>query len=153
MGGTPTTGADIPEPDTTHRYTFHSWQLVAAGCLLGAIAFWERWQGARTGRRYTLCHHSAHLDHLTLTALALVAAAPVVSIACAIVADSRGAVASRRLVAGCLVTVLALLVAADTVDAAGERQAQRLTVAEPFDGAVCDYAPQDYTATPGWFAW
>ncbi|MEU9098624.1 hypothetical protein [Streptomyces sp. NPDC048361] len=151
MSGTDTTGAAVP--DTTRRFTFRSWHLVAAGCLLSSAAFWERWRASRSGRRYVLCHHSAHLDHLTLTALALVAAAVIVSIACAIAADSRGAVASRRLVAGCLVSVLALVVAADTVDAAGERLAKRATAAEPFDAARCDYTPQDYAATPGWFTW
>ncbi|MFG2720177.1 hypothetical protein ACGFW5_18065 [Streptomyces sp. NPDC048416] len=135
------------------RFTFHSWHPVAAGCVLGALALWERWQASQGGRRYVLCHHSARLDHLTLIALVLIAVALVVSLAGAIAADSRRAGASGKLVAGCLVAVLALVVAADTVDTAGERLAGRLTTAEPFEPSTCDYAPQDYSATPGWFTW
>ncbi|MCX5384345.1 hypothetical protein [Streptomyces sp. NBC_00083] len=151
MGAANTTDADTPE--STRGFACRSWHLVAVGALLGAVAFWERWEASRSGRRYVLCHHSARLDHLTLTALGLIGSALIVSVACAVAADSRGAVASRRLAAGCFVAVLALVVAADTVDAAGERLAGRLSAAEPFEAAVCDYTPQDYAATPGWFTW
>lgn len=134
------------------RFTPRAWHLVAIGWTLGALALWERLRAPQGTRQYLLCHHSAHLDHLTLIALVLVGAVFVVSLAGAIVADHQGA-ASRGLVVGCLSAVLVLVVAADTVDASGERQAERLAAARPFDAGVCDYAPQEYSATPGWFTW
>lgn len=139
-------------PDDT-RFTLRSWHLVAVGWTLGVVALWERLQSPRGARSYVLCRHSAPLDHLTLTALGLIGAALLVSMAGAIAADRGGATASGRLVAGCLVAVIALVVAADTVDAAGERLAGQLVAAQPFEEGTCDYTPQHYSATPGWFTW
>ena len=148
MAGMDTTGT----PDDT-RFTLRSWHLVAVGWTLGVVAIWERLQTHWGARSYVLCRHSARLDHLTLTALGLIGAAMLVSLAGAIAADRDGATASGRLIAGCLVAVLGLVVAADTVDAAGERLAGRLMAAQPFEENACDYTPQHYSATPGWFTW
>lgn len=146
-------GTDMTDTPDDTRFTLRSWHLVAVGWTLGLIALWERLQTFRGAHSYVLCRHSAHLDHLTLTALGLIGATLVVSLAGAIAADRDGATASGRLIAGCLVVVLALVVAADTVDAAGERLAAQLVAAQPFEEGVCDYTPQDYRATPGWFTW
>ncbi|MER5641569.1 hypothetical protein ABT095_32085 [Kitasatospora sp. NPDC002227] len=52
----------------------------------------------------------------------------------------------------CLVAVVMLLVAADGVDAHGERQAQKVA-AQGRAESTCDYALPIYTVTPGWFWW
>jgi hypothetical protein len=49
-----------------------------------------------------------------------------------------------------LLVVAGLLVAADGVDARGERIVAK-AAAQHFDEDVCDYGGASYTATPGWF--
>ncbi|MGW3244894.1 hypothetical protein [Streptomyces sp. NPDC001070] len=49
-----------------------------------------------------------------------------------------------------MVAALALVVAADSVDADGEQRAAKMTAERE---SVCDYTPQVYSATPGWFSW
>ncbi|MFD7339448.1 hypothetical protein ACFV98_26070 [Streptomyces violascens] len=125
--------------------------VVAIGWVLCAAALAERVPRFTSGHRYLLCHASSTLDHLTLTALALVAAAAVAALVGAIMMQSKE---SHRpaLPVVWLVVVVALLVAADGVDAHGEALATQLS-ATPFTESACDYAPQDYVATPGWFFW
>ncbi|MFI6054918.1 hypothetical protein ACIBCO_33130 [Streptomyces violascens] len=125
--------------------------VVAIGSVLCATALAERVPGFTSGHRYLLCHASSTLDHLTLTALALVLASGVAALAGAIMMQSKE---SHRpgLPLLWLVVVVALLVAADGVDAHGEVLATQLS-ATPFTEGACDYTPQDYVATPGWFFW
>ncbi|MFG3280795.1 hypothetical protein [Streptomyces sp. NPDC048111] len=123
--------------------------VVAIGWLLCAAAFAERVPVLFSGHRHLLCHASSHLDRLTLTALGLVLAAAVAALAGAVVMQGKGqGVAAVPVV--CLVVVVALLIAADGVDAHGEALARQLS-ATPFTAGACDYVPQDYVATPGWF--
>ncbi|MGW5528973.1 hypothetical protein [Streptomyces xanthochromogenes] len=126
-------------------------QVVAIGWLLCGAALVERVPRFASGHRYLLCHHSSVLDRLTLTALALVLAAGVVALAGAIMMQAKNPHRVAFPVV-CLVVVAALLVAADGVDAHGENLATRLS-ATPFTAGACDYIPQDYVATPGWFFW
>ncbi|MFD9635412.1 hypothetical protein [Streptomyces violascens] len=125
--------------------------VVAIGWVLCAAALAERVPRFASGRRYLLCHASSTLDHLTLTALALVTAAGVAALVGAIMMQSKE---SHRPVLPVvwLVVVVVLLVAADGVDAHGEALATQLS-ATPFTEGACDYAPKDYVATPGWFFW
>ncbi|MGY0462882.1 hypothetical protein ACW14Y_21915 [Kitasatospora sp. cg17-2] len=52
----------------------------------------------------------------------------------------------------CLVAVVALLMAADGVDAYGEREAQKVA-AQGRAESTCDYVVPIYSVTPGWFWW
>lgn len=125
--------------------------VVAIGWVLCAVALVERVPRLTSGHRYLLCHASPALDHLTLTALALVTAAGVAALAGAIMMQSKDSYRPALPVVW-LVVVVVLLIAADGVDAHGEALAAQLS-ATPFTEAACDYAPQDYIATPGWFFW
>lgn len=125
--------------------------VVAVGLLLSAGAFYERFDAPRSGREYLFCHASEAVDHLTFTALALVLAAVVASVVGGIVvwrSKPRNAV----LPLCCMAVVVALLMAADGVDAHGEGRAAEIA-AQGFTEAGCDYTPQVYDATPGWFYW
>ncbi|OAR27032.1 hypothetical protein A8W25_01765 [Streptomyces sp. ERV7] len=126
--------------------------MVGAGALLTAAAFAERVPGLVPARRYLLCHASPDLDRLTLTALGLVLAAGVAAVAGGIMAQSRRTPSRTAVPVVWLVIVAALLVAADGVDAHGEALAAR-QAATGFTEGACDYIPQDYSATPGWFFW
>ncbi|MFI6471092.1 hypothetical protein ACIBL5_12670 [Streptomyces sp. NPDC050516] len=125
--------------------------VVAIGWVLCAAALAERVPRFVSGHRYLLCHASSALDHLTLTALALVMAAGMAALAGAIMIQAKDSYRSALPVVW-LVVVVALLVAADGVDAHGEELAAKLS-ATPFTEGACDYTPQDYIATPGWFFW
>ncbi|MGO4429727.1 hypothetical protein AB4Z54_66040, partial [Streptomyces sp. MCAF7] len=105
----------------------------------------------RGGRRYVFCHASSTVDGFTRTALALVAAAGVLTV---LGAWTVQAVGPRRVVLplAFMAAVAVLLVAADGVDARGEREAEKIA-AQPFDEESCDYTPQVYDATPGWLFW
>ncbi|KKZ72778.1 hypothetical protein VO63_16740 [Streptomyces showdoensis] len=123
--------------------------VCAAGLVL--LALLERVQGFRSGRQYVLCHAAPVLDHRTLLALALVAAAFLAGVVGAAAAALRGRPVRPGLLVLCMVAALAFVVAADRVDDGGERRAAELA-AGPFDEKSCDYAPQVYSATPGWFS-
>ncbi|MFF2367434.1 hypothetical protein ACFVU0_32655 [Streptomyces sp. NPDC058122] len=93
------------------------------------------------------------MDHLTIVALALTGgallAAVVGGVAAVMVNASRPAPA---FLIACVVAALACVVAADTVDAAGEQRAARIA-AQGFGERGCDYPAPVYSATPGWFTW
>ncbi|WP_371656210.1 MULTISPECIES: hypothetical protein [unclassified Streptomyces] len=125
--------------------------VVGVGALLSVAALAERIPRFVPARQYVLCHASPTLDHLTLTALALVLAAGVAAVAGGIMMQSRRT-PGRVLPVVWLVVVAALLIAADGVDAHGEALAAK-QAATGFTEGRCDYVPQDYTATPGWFFW
>ncbi|WP_329403442.1 hypothetical protein [Streptomyces melanogenes] len=125
--------------------------VVGGGAVLGVAALVERVPRLVPARRYILCHASPTLDHLTLTALGLVLAAGVAAVAGGVMMQSRRA-PGRALPVVWLVIVAALLIAADGVDAHGEALAAK-QAATGFTEGACDYVPQDYTATPGWFFW
>jgi hypothetical protein len=118
------------------------------GFLLTGIAAYERLRG---GRQYVFCHASSAADGFTYTALALVAAAGALTVLGAWAVQAAG---PRRaaLPLAVMAAVAVLLVAADGVDARGEREAARVA-AQPFDAGTCDYTPQVYDATPGWLFW
>ncbi|MFI8521414.1 hypothetical protein ACIGEZ_26860 [Streptomyces sp. NPDC085481] len=128
------------------------WHVFAFGSALVLVALFERVQGFRSGRRYVLCHASPALNHLTLVALALVAGAFLAAVVGAATATMRSKPSRPPFLIACMVAALALVVAADRVDAGGEQRAARLA-AEPFSERSCDYTPQVYSATPGWFSW
>lgn len=136
-------GTGWPRPRAEH--------VVGAGALLTVAALAERVPRVVSARRYVLCHASSTLDRLTLTALGLVLAAGVAAVAGGIMMQSRR-VPGRALPAVWLVIVAALLVAADGVDAHGEALAAQ-QAATGFAEGACDYIPQEYSATPGWFFW
>ncbi|MFE9403361.1 hypothetical protein ACFYNY_16465 [Streptomyces sp. NPDC006530] len=131
--------------------TLQAGHVVAIGALLCAAAVVERVPRFASGHRYLLCHASSALDHLTLTAFALVMAAGVAALTGAVMMQARDAHGAALPVVW-LVVVAVLLVAADGVDAHGEALAAQLS-ATPFNQGACDYVPQDYVATPGWFFW
>ncbi|MFF3405316.1 hypothetical protein ACFYW8_03695 [Streptomyces sp. NPDC002742] len=125
--------------------------VAAFGLLLTAGALFERVNAWSSGRQYVFCHASEAVDRLTYTALGLVLSAGALS--------TLGAIAlwwnrtrSTRLHLACMIAVVAVLMAADGVDAHGERRAATIAAERPADDK-CDYTPQDYTATPGWFYW
>ncbi|TXS32761.1 hypothetical protein EAO71_04275 [Streptomyces sp. ms191] len=126
--------------------------VFAFGSVLASIALFERVYGLRSGRQYVLCHQSPALNHLTLVALALVAGAFLTAVVGAATGIMRSRPSPSPFLVACMVAALAFVVAADRVDAAGERRAARLTAAA-FAGGSCDYTPQVYSATPGWFSW
>ncbi|MFB7864676.1 hypothetical protein [Streptomyces sp. NPDC056069] len=128
------------------------WHAFAVGSVLAVAAFYERAQGFRSGRQYVLCHASPALNHLTLTALALVAGAFLAAVVGAATATLRGKPSRTSFLVLCMLAALALVITADSVDAHGEQQAANMA-AEPFSEISCDYTPQVYTATPGWFTW
>ncbi|MFC8505239.1 hypothetical protein ACFU3J_03865 [Streptomyces sp. NPDC057411] len=128
------------------------WYVFAFGSVLVAVALFERVWGFRSGRQYVLCHASAALDHGTFLALGLVAGAFGVACAGAAAGSLGGRPARPLFLLVCMLAVLGLVVAADRVDAGGERRAAELASA-PLDERSCDYAPQVYSATPGWFSW
>ncbi|MFK8907129.1 hypothetical protein [Streptomyces sp. YS-3] len=125
--------------------------MVGAGALLSAVALVERVPRLVPAHEYVLCHASPTLDRLTLTALGLVLAAAVAAVAGGITAQSRR-LSHPVLPVVWLVVVVALLVAADGVDAHGEALAAH-RAATGFTAGACDYVPQEYGATPGWFFW
>ncbi|PKV89437.1 hypothetical protein [Streptomyces sp. TLI_146] len=125
--------------------------VVGAGAVLGVAALVERIPRFVPAREYILCHTSPTLDHLTLTALGLVLAAGAAAVAGGVMMQARRA-PGRALPVVWLVIVAALLVAADGVDAHGEALAAKQAATEFTEGA-CDYVPQEYSATPGWFFW
>ncbi|MET8008922.1 hypothetical protein ABZU86_03665 [Streptomyces sp. NPDC005271] len=125
-------------------------QVAGFGLPLTVAALYERLRG---GRDYVFCHASPAVDRLTYTALGLVVAAGVTAVVGACVTQGR----ETRPRAGALplvflVLIAALIVAADGVDAHGEREAARIA-AQRSDGRSCDYTPRVYSATPGWFFW
>ncbi|MFI8763479.1 hypothetical protein ACIGN6_00895 [Streptomyces sp. NPDC053792] len=128
------------------------WHAMTFGSALGLVALFERVQGFRSGRQYVLCHESPDLNHLTLVALVLVAGAFLAAVVGAATATMRSKPSRPPFLIACMVAALALVVAADTVDASGERLAATMA-AEPFNERTCDYTPQVYSATPGWFSW
>lgn len=121
------------------------------GLLLTAGALFERLSALRGGRQYVFCHASEAVDRLTYTALGLVLSAGAISTLSAI-ALWWNKPRSTLLHLACMTTVVALLIAADGVDARGESRAATIAAQRPV-GDKCDYIPQDYTATPGWFYW
>jgi hypothetical protein len=132
------------------RFVVRPWHLFTVGWTLGAAALFERFQAFRSGREYVLCHAAPVLNDFTYAALALVGAAFLVaSIGTATAAD--GTPRTAYLVV-CLLAVLAFLVAADRVDAHGAQRAAKLAAMKS-DERTCDYTPQIYTVTPGWFSW
>ncbi|MFE2301956.1 hypothetical protein ACFXAW_27655 [Streptomyces sp. NPDC059445] len=133
--------------------TVRPWHAFAVGSVLGAAALFERVRGFRSGRQYVLCHASSAVDHLTIVALALAGGALVAGVVGGVTAIMIDASRPNPVfLIACMVAALACLVAADTVDAAGERRAARLA-AQGFHEGQCDYTPQVYSATPGWFTW
>ncbi|MEV8624850.1 hypothetical protein [Streptomyces sp. NBC_01268] len=134
------------------RAAVRPWHVFAFGSVLAVGALVERVQGFRAGRQYVLCHASATLDHLTLLALGLVAGALLVGIVGAAAETVRGKASRPAFLVACMVAALAFVVAADRVDAGAEERAVRMA-GEPFTEGACDYAPQVYSATPGWFSW
>ncbi|PBC60903.1 hypothetical protein BKI49_26545 [Streptomyces sp. Tue6028] len=126
------------------------WHVFVFGSTLGLVALFERVQGFRSGRQYVLCHESPALNHFTLVALALVAGAFLAAVVGAATATVRSRPSRPPLLFACMVAALALVVAADRVDADGERRAAKLTAERQ---SACDYTPQVYSATPGWFSW
>ncbi|MET7903086.1 hypothetical protein ABZS86_17085 [Streptomyces sp. NPDC005355] len=117
---------------------------------LTAAALYERLRG---GRHYVFCHASPAVDHLTCTALGPVLAAGVTAVVGACVPQWREAHTRTAAVSLVFLAVIAaLIVAADGVDARGEREPARIA-AQGFDERSCDYTPQVYSATPGWFFW
>ncbi|WP_281154655.1 hypothetical protein [Streptomyces sp. HYC2] len=128
------------------------WHVFAFGSALGLAALYERVQVFRSGRQYVLCHQSPVLNHITLVALALVAGAFLTAVVGAATATVRSKPSRPPFLIACMVAALALVVAADRVDAGGEQRAAKMA-AEPFRENICDYTPQVYSATPGWFSW
>ncbi|WP_456212124.1 hypothetical protein [Streptomyces sp. LZ34] len=128
--------------------TLRAHHVALFGVLLTGIAAYERLRGSR---QYVFCHASSAVDGFTHTALALVAAAGVLTVLGAWAVQAAG---PRRaaLPLAVMAAVAVLLVAADGVDARGEREATRVA-AQPFDEETCDYTPQVYDATPGWLFW
>ncbi|MFE7244786.1 hypothetical protein [Streptomyces sp. NPDC057580] len=126
------------------------WHVFVFGSALGLVALFERVQGFRSGRQYVLCHESPALNHLTLVALALVAGAFLAAVVGAATATVRSKLSRPPFLIACMVAALALVVAADRVDADGEQRAAKMTAERE---SACDYTPQVYSATPGWFSW
>ncbi|MEU4350245.1 hypothetical protein [Streptomyces sp. NPDC023838] len=125
--------------------------VVGMGALLSAAALVERVPRFVPAHHYILCHASPALDRLTLTALALVLTAGIAAVAGGIVMQSRRT-PHPALPVVWLVIVAVLLITADGVDAHGEALAAK-QAATGFAEGACDYIPQDYGATPGWFFW
>ncbi|MFI8827794.1 hypothetical protein [Streptomyces sp. NPDC053431] len=134
------------------RAAVRPWHVFVFGSSLGLIALFERVQGFRSGRQYVLCHESPALNHLTFAAVALVGGAFLVAVVGAATSAVRGRPSRRPFLVACMVAALALVVAADRVDAGGEQRAAKMT-AERFSERACDYTPQVYSVTPGWFSW
>ncbi|OIJ69148.1 hypothetical protein [Streptomyces mangrovisoli] len=128
------------------------WHAFACGSMLGLAALYERVRGLRDGRQYVLCHSSSTLDHVTVVALVLVAGAFLAAVVGGVTAVMREKPSPPAFLVACMVAALAFVVAADRVDAGGERRAAQLASA-PFDEALCDYPAPVYSATPGWFSW
>ena len=85
-------------------------------------------------------------------ALALVAGAFLMAVVGAATATMRSTPSRSPFLIASMVAALAFVVAADRVDAGGEERAAQLT-AEAVGENSCDYTPQVYSATPGWFSW
>ncbi|MFB7574599.1 hypothetical protein ACIQFZ_42965 [Streptomyces sp. NPDC093064] len=134
------------------HFDVRPWHVFAFGSALGLAALFERVQGFRSGRQYVLCHESPTLNHLTLVALALVAGVFLTAVVGAATATVRSKPSRPAFLIACMVAALALVVAADSVDAGGEQRAANM-VAERLSEHNCDYTPQVYSATPGWFSW
>ena len=121
--------------------------IAAFGFTLSGVALYERMRG---GRVYVLCEESPLLGRLTTVALCMVLAAAVMAVVGAWVVQEK-APCGRAVPWVFLAVIVALLVAADGVDAYGEREAAVVAV---HDGAGrCGEAMQFYKATPGWFFW
>ncbi|MFF3883617.1 hypothetical protein [Streptomyces sp. NPDC001914] len=128
------------------------WHVFVFGSALGMAALYERVQGYRSGRQYVLCHQSPVLNHITLIALSLIAGVFLTAVVGAGTAIVMSRPSRPPFLIACMLAALALVVAADRVDAGGEQRASK-TAAEPFKENTCDYTPQVYSATPGWFSW
>lgn len=133
------------------RAAVRPWHVFAVGVVLGAGALFERVWGFQGGRQYVLCHASAALDHRTFVALALVAGAFLVGCVGAAAETVRGKASRPAFLVACMVGALVFVVAADRVDAGGEVRAVAMAGDDHGAGA-CDYVPQVYSATPGWFS-
>ena len=145
-------GGTVSDVVTDQRAAVRPWHVFAFGSVLASIALFERVHGLRSGRQYVLCHQSPALNHLTLVALALVAGAFLMAVVGAATATMRSTPSRSPFLIACMVAALAFVVAADRVDAGGEERAAQLT-AEAVGENSCDYTPQVYSATPGWFSW
>ncbi|MFJ4514661.1 hypothetical protein [Streptomyces sp. NPDC088816] len=134
-------------------FSVHPLFVFGLGWLLGLASLIERVPLIGHGREYGLCHPVPALDPFTSTALTLIGGAFLAStLGAVMVARTRRP--RRVLPVACLLIVSALLIAADRVDAHGERvaaEAERAYASTPLD--QCDYTPEVYTATPGWFSW
>ncbi|MFD4606835.1 hypothetical protein [Streptomyces sp. NPDC058440] len=134
-------------------FSVHPLFVFGLGWLLGLASLVERVPLIGHGRQYGLCHPVPALDPFTSTAILLIGGA--------FLASSFGAVMVARtrrphrvIPVACLLIVSTLLIAADRVDFHGERvaaEAMRAYASVPAD--QCDYTPDVYTATPGWFSW
>ncbi|WP_329315722.1 hypothetical protein [Streptomyces sp. NBC_01262] len=122
--------------------------LLGAGVVGPALAVAERIPVLAGGSRrdYVVCRAAQLPDHCTEAAIGLILLASVAALVAAILVWGRGKTAGLL----GLVVVAGLLVAADGVDARGERIVAK-AAAQPFDEDVCGYGGVSYTATPGWF--
>jgi hypothetical protein len=93
-----------------------------------------------------VCRAAQLPDHCTEAAIGLILSAAVAALVAAILVWGRGKTVGLL----GLVVVAGLAVAADGVDARGERIVAK-AAAQPFDEDVCAYGGVSYTATPGWF--
>ena len=127
-------------------WTVQPHHVAAFGFTLSGAALYERLRG---GRVYVLCDESPLLGRLTTVALCLVLAAAVMAVAGAWVVQEKAP--RHRAVPWVFLAVIATLtVAADGVDAYGEREAAAIVAHGGSDG--CDEV-RIYEATPGWFFW
>ncbi|WP_405726544.1 hypothetical protein OG607_22995 [Streptomyces sp. NBC_01537] len=122
--------------------------LLGAGVVVPALAVAERIPVLAGGpsRDYVVCRAAQLPDGCTEAALGLIGLAAVAGLVAAILVWGRGWAAG---VAG-LAVVVGLVVAADGVDARGERIVAK-AAAQPYEAKACDYPAQVYSATPGWF--
>ncbi|MEU1805980.1 hypothetical protein [Streptomyces sp. NPDC019937] len=131
-------------------WTVRPHHIAAFGFTLSGAALYERLRG---GRVYVLCDASPLLGRLTTVALCLVAAAAVPAVLGAWVVQEK-APRHRAVPWVFLAVIAALIVAADGVDAYGEREAAVIAAHEGSGGAGrCGEAARIYEATPGWFFW
>ncbi|MET7616165.1 hypothetical protein [Streptomyces sp. NPDC005408] len=132
--------------DTGTRARLRPVQVAGIGVLLSLAALGERLLG---GREYIFCHVSPSVDHFTNVALFLVLAAFLSAVAAGfLLAWLKPRTVLPSVV--CVIAVIGLVVAADGVDAHGERAARRVA-AQGWSEGVCDYVVPTYSVTPGWF--
>ncbi|MFB7458444.1 MULTISPECIES: hypothetical protein [unclassified Streptomyces] len=134
-------------------FSVHPLLVFGLGWLLGLASLVERVPLIGHGRQYGLCHPVPSLGPFTGTALVLIGGAFLASSFGAVMV-ARTSPPRRVFPIACLLIVSALLTAADRVDVHGERvaaEAVRAYASVPAD--QCDYTPDVYTATPGWFSW